>query len=71
MTHTGFWRNYRNIDRLVVDTLKLTGARSPFTPFTQSSLYTKASVAAGGAAVVAPVLGDQGFRLPAPLGAAV
>jgi uncharacterized protein with NAD-binding domain and iron-sulfur cluster len=67
----GFWRNYRNIDRLVGDTLGLTGAKSPFTPYTKSSLYTKASVrGSGGPAVVAPVLGDAP-RLPAPLGAAV
>jgi uncharacterized protein with NAD-binding domain and iron-sulfur cluster len=61
----GFWRNYRNIDRLVEDSLGLTGSNSPFTPFTESTLFTTR-----GRAVVAPELGDKP-RLPAPLGTAV
>ena len=49
----GFWRNYRNIDRLVEDSLGLTGSNSPFTPFTESTLFTTR-----GRAVVAPELGE-------------
>lgn len=56
----GFWRNYRNVDRVVADL-----GLQPFTPFTPSALYTT-----DGLAVTAPVLGDRP-RLPAPLGTAV
>lgn len=36
----GFWRSYRNIDRLITDELKLDGRRV-FTPYERSALHTK------------------------------
>lgn len=56
----GFWRNYRNIDRLAKE-LRI----NPFTAYTPSALHTRR-----GLAVKAPVLGALP-RLPAPLGTAV
>lgn len=56
----GFWRNYRNIDRVVGEL-----GIEPFTPYTPSALYTRA-----GLSVVAPILGELP-RLPAPLGTAL
>eukprot|EP00466_Bigelowiella_natans_P014405 jgi/Bigna1/85279/estExt_fgenesh1_pg.C_30133 len=78
----GFWRNYRNIDRLVTEVLGLSGDKSPFTPYTESSLFTSnknhdgnrkggdSSPPPSSLSVVAPVLGSLP-RLPAPLGSAV
>ncbi|CAN0069146.1 unnamed protein product [Sphacelaria rigidula] len=60
----GFWRSYRNIDRLITDELGL-DSRRIFTPYVRSALHTK-----DGLSVIAPILGDMP-RLPAPLGPAL
>eukprot|EP00903_Cladosiphon_okamuranus_P014865 g13764.t2 len=60
----GFWRSYRNIDRLISEELKL-DPRRVFTGYERSALHTK-----DGLSVVAPILGELP-RLPAPLGPAL
>eukprot|EP00752_Nemacystus_decipiens_P010064 g8968.t1 len=60
----GFWRSYRNIDRLISEELQL-DARRIFTGYERSALHTK-----NGLSVVAPILGELP-RLPAPLGPAL
>ncbi|CAM9204070.1 unnamed protein product [Ectocarpus sp. 12 AP-2014] len=60
----GFWRSYRNIDRLITEELRL-DARKVFSRYERSALHTK-----DGLSVVAPILGELP-RLPAPLGPAL